>query len=461
MKWTGKGSLRDQRSGAIDEQVEDRWGESRVRLWITGPDAAQQYRANFHAQTASRWLRAIELASHRLGWHLFRHTRRQQRVWLQWNRKDGNAHAWFEWAVDRGEAAVGVSRSVSDSRFDAIERLLHRHLPVASFKLVNSQPIHVGRSATRAEVVRVMQAVRRRASRFDRPTAIQSVEGLHAWSDRTQHAIGNAAVDVLFVHGLGGDAKETWRHPTAPTAWPQWVAEDRRVCVWSVSLPSHASAWHGASLPIPDLCQHLLARLVIAGFGQRPIVWIGHSLGGIVIKELLVRAAQRSGLDARDARGLVASTAAVVFLGTPHQGSAWARWMQRLPRWLGVTGLLRMTPLVDGLALDDTWLRSSHHAYRELVAQHRHWVHLAFAEHRSPMGRPIVAPSIADPGLTGVTVVPIPLSHRMICKPANRQQIVYRSVERLIHGIVRGSSGENADDLPRADPCCRETFTRF
>lgn len=30
-------------------------------------------------------------------------------------------------------------------------------------------------------------------------------------------------VDIVFVHGLGGSAKETWTHPSTNTFWPSWL----------------------------------------------------------------------------------------------------------------------------------------------------------------------------------------------------------------------------------------------
>jgi pimeloyl-ACP methyl ester carboxylesterase len=50
----------------------------------------------------------------------------------------------------------------------------------------------------------------------------------------------------------------------------------------------------------------------------RSIVFVAHSLGGLLVKEVLHRSQQAGEADLND---IVESTKAVVFLGTPHRGS--------------------------------------------------------------------------------------------------------------------------------------------
>ncbi|KAF8455013.1 hypothetical protein BGX38DRAFT_1328316 [Terfezia claveryi] len=55
---------------------------------------------------------------------------------------------------------------------------------------------------------------------------------------------------------------------------------------------------------------------------KRPIIFIGHSFGGIVIQEA-IEFAQSS---ARDCEGIASSISGIVFLGTPFRGSPASTW---------------------------------------------------------------------------------------------------------------------------------------
>ncbi|MCJ1344417.1 hypothetical protein MMC31_002620, partial [Peltigera leucophlebia] len=137
-------------------------------------------------------------------------------------------------------------------------------------------------------------------------------------------------VDVVAVHGLQGDAYKTWEHDNGSLWLRDFLPADipnARIMTFgydsTVAFSKSVAKIEDKAL---ELLNHLSARRYLAAPGKpaRPIVFICHSLGGIVVKKALVLAHDRnSNLDYKD---ISANTKAIAFLGVPHEGSNTAWW---------------------------------------------------------------------------------------------------------------------------------------
>jgi pimeloyl-ACP methyl ester carboxylesterase len=148
--------------------------------------------------------------------------------------------------------------------------------------------------------------------------------GIHSYNQ------SNAPVaDLVLVHGLKGNSKSTWAGTDDKgqrTYWPDWIKEQRpNVNIWLADYDSSLDAWLQPAMPLDQIGGSLLMHAKDQGLGTRPIHWVGHSMGGLIIKYLLCHA--RTKADPSWTRIGEVPTA-ITFLGTPHHGSEVAKWEQ-------------------------------------------------------------------------------------------------------------------------------------
>ncbi|XWS14669.1 hypothetical protein CRYUN_Cryun35bG0029100 [Craigia yunnanensis] len=163
-------------------------------------------------------------------------------------------------------------------------------------------------------------------------------------------------IDIVFVHGLRGGPYKTWRIAEDKsstksglvekideeagklgTFWPgEWLSADfPHARLFSLKYKTNLTQWSGASLPLQEVSSVLLKKLVAAGIGNRPVVFVTHSLGGLVVKQILYKA------KAENMDNLVNNTIGVVFYSCPHFGSKLAD----MPWRIGL--VLRPAPTVS------------------------------------------------------------------------------------------------------------------
>ena len=126
---------------------------------------------------------------------------------------------------------------------------------------------------------------------------------------------------VVFVHGLGGDWIDTWRHPlaSAKNMWLHWVGEDSQCDVWTVRYDAAISAWVAQAMPLTDQADQVADLLATEpGLKGKRLILVGHSMGGLVIKALLVQGRTKSDRRISD---FVQRVVALTFVATPHNGS--------------------------------------------------------------------------------------------------------------------------------------------
>ncbi|KAL8918578.1 MAG: hypothetical protein Q9172_005368 [Xanthocarpia lactea] len=132
-------------------------------------------------------------------------------------------------------------------------------------------------------------------------------------------------VDIVFVHGLNPKGSETHAHQTWTDDkgffWPDTLLRQElpsaRVLLFAYnsSILKDASNAHVAS-HARTLCDRLKNHRLVDQEKHRPLVFVAHSLGGILVKQALVEARIDPAY-----KCLKASTYGLVFFATPHSGA--------------------------------------------------------------------------------------------------------------------------------------------
>jgi len=149
-------------------------------------------------------------------------------------------------------------------------------------------------------------------------------------------------IDIVAIHGLGGHPFKTWA--AGDRMWlkdflPKEIPEAR---IFTYGYNSGV-AFNKSASDISDFSRDLLERLLATRrrvLANRPVIFVCHSLGGIVLKKALIIAHERSRYES-----ILKSVKGIIFMGTPHRGADIAYWS-------GLLGKIANIPLLGSLKTD-------------------------------------------------------------------------------------------------------------
>jgi hypothetical protein len=137
----------------------------------------------------------------------------------------------------------------------------------------------------------------------------------------------DARVDVIFVHGLNGHPHGTWQGANA--FWPrEFLPQDIGPC--RILTFGYSTERLGATrdFSLKTIAKDLLSAISqkrSASNSDRQILWVAHSLGGLIVKSALIQCWKKPFLD-EISLSILQSTLGVLFFGTPHQSSSSSAW---------------------------------------------------------------------------------------------------------------------------------------
>ncbi|KRZ77895.1 Protein SERAC1 [Trichinella papuae] len=268
--------------------------------------------------------------------------------------------------------------------------------------------------------------------------------------------------DIIFVHGLRGGMFRTWRQKdytkekdlilneikmNAPQVycWPRdWLAEDigKSVRILGIDYASYVSDWSSRCPEFYDKnlllsrSENFAVKLRKAGVGDRPIIWITHSMGGLLVKELLRSIDKEQCSETQSAtKSILSNTVGCVFYATPHLGSSLATTSQsRMLRLF----LLPSTE-INLLQENSPYLVELHSDFLNIL-QKQQIACLSFSE-TLPTRLPFTAFKVLLVSENSSQAMPgskyrLLESHFNVCKPQDRHAISYRALVDFISAII-------------------------
>lgn len=149
-----------------------------------------------------------------------------------------------------------------------------------------------------------------------------------------ESTLHSSSVDIIAVHGLGGHQTETWTDSTTGIIWltdllPFTILTAR---VLSFGYEANAATFFGdgSADRIQQHAHTLVAELeavrALSDATERPIIFVCHGLGGILVKKALAHSATQTSKNVDHRYSIYISTYGILFMGTPHSGIENATW---------------------------------------------------------------------------------------------------------------------------------------
>ena len=241
----------------------------------------------------------------------------------------------------------------------------------------------------------------------------------------------NHIVDIVFVHGLNGHPYHTWRSKEKEIFWPAQLLPfaleegNARILVHGYDADIASFADGASKDKIHNQAEQLVAALCANRRTheamEHPIIFVAHSLGGLIIKRALIHASEISGPYTNHLRSVYVSTYGIIFLGTPHLGIDVSQWGSQLEKICGAT--LRNTSvgdqpyLINVLKTNNETLQNIDRQFAQLTNRfHIFYFHEGKPTNIEGVERYVVDEESASPNTPDVERATIPQTQARMCQ---------------------------------------------
>ncbi len=175
-------------------------------------------------------------------------------------------------------------------------------------------------------------------------------------------------------------------------------------------------------MPLLDRASNFIEWLEATRVGRQPLVFIAHSLGGLVVKQAME-------LGNTYGKAFAKHTKGIIFLATPHAGSDLANVFLKL----GFIG--RVTQSINDLTAHNPELDRIGNWYRE-QAPLLGIVTKVYYETQPLSTGIVVDKTSSNPGIQGTLPTAVLADHLSIARPSSKTDLVYLGTYRFIQDLM-------------------------
>jgi len=229
---------------------------------------------------------------------------------------------------------------------------------------------------------------------------------------------GPTDLDLVLVHGLQGHEIGSFTDKSTGVCWPRDLLPEAQPRTRVLSFGYNGDVYENTSVAgIRGNANSLLLRLRDARKGVdpgRPCVILGHSLGGLVVKQALLSATQDPQF-----RSLGRAIRGLLFFGVPHGGGYKEQWVTMAHSFApltkrGLSSLISTPKIVKLLVTHAAGLADLSEDFRHIADRYSI---ATFYETEALPGtkRPVVDRGGCQLGLPHETFIPLSRTHMDLC----------------------------------------------
>jgi len=254
-------------------------------------------------------------------------------------------------------------------------------------------------------------------------------------------------VDIVAIHGLDGDRESSWKaknnkmwlkdHDMLPAR-----IKNARILTYGYDVATWGTELH-SDLTLHDHAESLITKLVsyreLTRTSDRPIIFIAHSMGGIVLKFALILANQTHEKHHFHHRSLADNTKGILFIGTPHQGTDSVTVAQHLAEICSINTRLNRALRRD-LVTYSEMLQDQVSAYTAISGRYTtKFFYEAYGTRLPDGSTPVIVPkySAVVPGMVNAEVVVLYKDHSGMVKFKSPTDCDFGTVSTTIKLMVR------------------------